>query len=137
MKLLPYNVESRKEFELVKEAIGLKHFVYEELMCPCCKRIKTTIPFLATLNEIRARYGKPMRVASGYRCPKRNEEVGGAPNSAHLKGVALDVEIVNSSDRYWFVHTLIRCDVRRIGISETFIHFDLDFDLPPEVIWLY
>jgi len=33
----------------------------------------------------------PIHVNSGYRCPQLNARVGGAPNSAHLNGLAADI----------------------------------------------
>lgn len=43
------------------------------------------------LNPIRAAYGKPIRVSSGYRCAKLNAAVGGVANSQHLTGCAADL----------------------------------------------
>ncbi|KKL84674.1 hypothetical protein LCGC14_1962350 [marine sediment metagenome] len=35
------------------------------------------------LEPIRTHFGKPIHITSGFRCPRLNEAVGGAPNSAH------------------------------------------------------
>ena len=43
------------------------------------------------LNPLREAWGGPIIVSSGYRCPKLNEKVGGAKNSAHLTGYAADL----------------------------------------------
>lgn len=43
------------------------------------------------LDGIRAKFGKPILVSSGYRCPLLNKAVGGVPNSQHLKGLAADL----------------------------------------------
>lgn len=37
------------------------------------------------------RYGKPIRVNSGYRSPILNKAVGGKPTSQHLRGEAADI----------------------------------------------
>ena len=42
------------------------------------------------LDPLRERYGKPIRVTSGYRSKLVNERVGGAPTSQHTKGEAVD-----------------------------------------------
>ena len=42
------------------------------------------------LDPLRERYGKPIRVTSGYRSKEVNERVGGAPTSQHTKGEAVD-----------------------------------------------
>ena len=43
------------------------------------------------LDPLRERYGRPIYVTSGYRCPKLNNLVNGAPNSQHTRGEAADI----------------------------------------------
>ena len=43
------------------------------------------------LDPLREKYGKPIKVSSGYRCPKHNLAVGGATQSQHMKGEAADI----------------------------------------------
>lgn len=43
------------------------------------------------LDPVREAWGKPIRVNSGYRCPKLNKAVGGVANSQHMKGEAADL----------------------------------------------
>lgn len=43
------------------------------------------------LDDIRAKFGKPISVSSGYRCPLLNKAVGGVVNSQHQKGLAADL----------------------------------------------
>lgn len=43
------------------------------------------------LDPLRKRYGKPIKVNSGYRCPQLNKAVKGATNSQHMKGLAADI----------------------------------------------
>lgn len=43
------------------------------------------------LDPLRERYGKPIIVNSGYRCPALNSAVGGSKTSDHLKGMAADI----------------------------------------------
>jgi len=43
------------------------------------------------LDPLRERYGHPIYVTSGYRCPKLNNAVNGAPNSQHMRGEAADI----------------------------------------------
>ena len=45
------------------------------------------------LDPARERYGKPIKVNSGYRCPLKNKAVGGVANSQHLKGEAADISV--------------------------------------------
>ena len=43
------------------------------------------------LDPLREKYGKPIHVNSGYRCPKHNLAVGGATQSQHMNGEAADI----------------------------------------------
>lgn len=43
------------------------------------------------LDPARRKYGKPVVVNSGFRCPIHNTAVGGVYNSQHVKGEAADV----------------------------------------------
>ena len=43
------------------------------------------------LDPAREKWGKPILVTSGYRCPELNKAVGGVPTSQHLKGEAADI----------------------------------------------
>ena len=43
------------------------------------------------LDPVRERYGKPIKVNSGYRCLIHNRTVGGVPGSQHVKGEAADI----------------------------------------------
>lgn len=49
------------------------------------------------LQPLRDKYGKPIIVDSGYRCPKLNQVVGGAKTSQHLYGQAADIHTVSDS----------------------------------------
>ena len=49
------------------------------------------------LQPLRDKYGKPIIVDSGYRCPKLNQVVGGAKTSQHLFGQAADIHTVSDS----------------------------------------
>ena len=43
------------------------------------------------LDPLRERYGKPIIVNSGYRCPALNKAVNGSKTSQHVKGLAADI----------------------------------------------
>lgn len=45
------------------------------------------------LEQIRALVGKPVIVSSGYRSPAVNKAVGGSKSSAHMKGLAADINV--------------------------------------------
>ena len=43
------------------------------------------------LDPLREAWGAPIKVSSGYRCPKLNAAVGGARGSQHMYGQAADI----------------------------------------------
>ena len=45
------------------------------------------------LQPLRATYGRPITVNSGYRSPALNKAVGGAGNSDHMYGRAADISV--------------------------------------------
>lgn len=47
------------------------------------------------LDPLRAAWGKPIHVNSGYRCPALNKALGGVPASQHMKGEAADITAGN------------------------------------------
>ena len=57
------------------------------------------------LEPLRAHFGKPIKIMSGFRCPELNRAVGGAPKSQHLFGQAADIEIkgVDNADVWLYI----------------------------------
>lgn len=49
------------------------------------------------LDPLRAKWGMPIIVTSGYRCTALNKAVGGAASSQHTKGMAADIRTVSDS----------------------------------------
>lgn len=50
------------------------------------------------LDPLRDAYGKPIRVNSGYRCPRLNKAVGGSTTSQHVLGQAADITGGNKTE---------------------------------------
>lgn len=107
----------------------------------CDVRIDPFIPKLC--QAIRTAWGAPVYITSGVRSHHKNIEVGGSPNSSHLKGLAVDIsdnnrgEMVSSRFRYVAMMTLVNMNIGRIGLADTFIHFDVDKEKGQDVIWMY
>ena len=73
------------------------------------KEAKAALKRLAVeiLQPIRDAWGQPIKVTSGYRCPRVNELVGGVKNSQHVLGQAADIQAVNHADN-GKLHALIK-----------------------------
>ena len=82
----------------------MQHFTIQELSASATAKrlaIDNTPPRAAQrmltilveqlLDPIRRRYGAPIIVTSGYRCPALNTAVGGVANSHHIVGCAADI----------------------------------------------
>lgn len=92
------NTESKIKKWLSKSKYGVStaHFKQSEFKCKCCGSlgggIKTSL--LLRLEALRAKVGnKSITITSGYRCSSHNAEVGGKPNSYHMKSVAADIKV--------------------------------------------
>lgn len=101
------------------------HFSYEEMTrsawaeahhvenTPDELQLAALINLCWKLGEpLREMFG-PIRVNSGFRCPRVNEGVGGVGNSRHLSGEAMDIYIPNrerGKEYYLFIRKNIDFD---------------------------
>jgi uncharacterized protein YcbK (DUF882 family) len=108
----------------------------EQLKCPCCGSFKAMDAIFKMANHIGSTINMPFNVTSAYRCPAHNKAVGGAPNSSHLKGLALDIDITGiSKDKlYKFIEEAVKLRLR-IGIYKNHIHIDSN-DIGPRLFWI-
>ena len=92
---------------------------------------------ISMLDVARKKYGKSMAINSGYRTIEHNAEVGGKPESSHLKGLAVDIKCTNSTDRFLLEGILREVGFTRIGIGNSFIHVDIDKEKTQKLLWTY
>jgi uncharacterized protein YcbK (DUF882 family) len=115
-----------------------KYFSRWELECKCgCGLMNIDPELLGLLDRLREKLDRPLSISSGSRCPAHNLHEGGKKNSAHLTGLAADLKVNGSRERFEILRALSSCGVTRIGIAKTFIHVDIDASKPQEVVWLY
>lgn len=88
--------------------------------------VKTNIlKVMNELEKIRIDYGNPIRITSGYRPPAINKAVGGASQSRHIQGDAVDIAPVSGDlssfqeyiDRNWY-------GALGYGARKGFVHID-------------
>lgn len=112
----------------------MRYFKEKEFACKCCGQLpplaKEYIEELVenVLDPARQRYGGPVLVNSGYRCPKHNAEVGGVPNSQHLVGQAADIRCEDNKklgkiieqgvfDQLIYYPTFLHVSYKRQGVN--------------------
>lgn len=93
-------IAGSKTWAVLDKAKNVKHFKVREFACKHCEEIKIDINLLVKLEELRRAIGnKPIIINSGYRCKTHNTRVGGAKNSQHLYGKAVDIRVNGMSPR--------------------------------------
>lgn len=80
--------------------------------------------------------GTPFRVTSAFRSEGNNAIVGGVPQSAHLRGFAVDLAVANSRSRFLLLRALFEVGFCRIGVYKDHVHVDCDLTLDQDVLWL-
>ena len=105
------------------------HFTDAELACKCGCGLLPPQPTQDRAERVRVRFGKPMRISSGARCPKHNQAVSSTgPDGPHTKG-AIDFAVFGA-DALRVVQIAQEEGFTGIGISQKgeqekrFIHVD-------------
>jgi len=115
----------------------IQFFKPSDFACPCCGQVKIDWRIVRCLDSICEWIKEPIRIISGYRCPKHNEEVGGVPDSAHTKGLAVNIYVPNEKIRYLIVDYATLFAIPHIGISKKSIYLDIDETKPYPRLWIY
>ena len=107
-----------------------EHFKLKEFACKNSEAVIVSEKLCYVLEAIRAYFGKPVVVTSGYRTPEYNAKVGGAAKSRHMLGIAADIQIagVKPSDVAAYARTIMPT-YGGIGIYSTFTHIDIRSDI--------
>ena len=105
-----------------------KHFSEDEV-----RGLSPTL--IALLDYARDLAGVPFVITSGFRTTEENRAAGGADNSAHLRGLAVDLRVHDSASRYKIIRALIKVGFARIVVYESdgHVHADIDYALPNPV----
>jgi uncharacterized protein YcbK (DUF882 family) len=114
-------------------------YSWDEFDCPSLpgSGVNMDIEFVKLLDELRAKFGKPIKINSGFRTMEHNASLkNSSPNSSHLKGLAVDIHCNNSIDRYELIRLAMELDLR-IGCGKSFLHIDNDKTKAQKVLWTY
>ncbi len=75
-------------------------------------------------------------ITSGFRTVAEDKLAGASGNSAHVRGLAVDIRCHTSQDRYNIMEAVFKYGIKRIGNEVDHIHIDIDKSLPNSVLWV-
>lgn len=116
----------------------IEYFDKEEFECRCgCGFNIINNSLVKKLDLSRKLANVKFIIDSGCRCEKHNssKKVKGSKNSSHLRGLAVDIKVSNSRNKFKILTSLIYNGFHRIGVYKTFIHVDIDSTKPSQVVW--
>lgn len=89
------------------------------------------------LDRARELYGFPIIITCGYRSPEHNAKIGGVPNSAHTKGMAVDIRAPQDPEiRERLCWALGAAGFMRLEVAEKHFHADTDKTKPYPCFWI-
>lgn len=115
------------------------HLSWAELSCKDARRTpyppewreSRAVPLAQEFERIRAAVGAPILILSAYRTPEHNRAIGGARESQHVQGRALDLRPptgVTLAQFYALIRGIALCEdsaIYGLGRYPAFVHIDL------------
>lgn len=104
---------------------------HDEFKCRCsfsdCTFTLVNHRVLLAFDCIRATWGGPIFVNSGFRCQKHNSNVGGARDSWHKKGSAIDIRPEDPEDLMKLYNIAVKFfDLIIIYEDDGFLHCQME-----------
>lgn len=112
------------------------YFSDNEFRCKCgcgCGINYMSSKLISMLNLARELLNEPIIISSAYRCKNHNSNIGGVNNSAHSKGLAVDIVCNDNEYRFKLLKVLFKVGFNRIELAPTWIHIDIDDSKPQNV----
>ena len=107
------------------EKLAPNFYAYEfDCACSRCTQTPVDEALPRILQQIRDRFGKPVRITGLYRCPAHNGEIpNAAKGSLHTKGMAADIQVdgTEPAEVAKFAESI---GVLGIGLYDDFVHVD-------------
>lgn len=119
--------------------ISSPYFKEDDFKCRCGCGMDIADELKLLVFKMREEAKVPFIITSGARCETHNIFEGGGDNSAHLRGIAVDIAYSNSSRAYAIEKAAYQHGIKRIGRNrkKKFIHIDIDESLPQNVSFDY
>jgi len=113
----------------------VKHFKESEFTCNCgCGLNNINDDVVLMLDTAREWAHIPFKINSACRCEKHNKLVGGVTDSAHTKGLAVDISVRDDESRLIIMRALLKICFKRLLLYDTFIHVDMDLSKPNPIL---
>lgn len=116
------------------------NFSADEFNCSHCGKNEMQANFMELLQALRSKYGKPMRITSGFRCAEHPIEAKKAQPGAHASGCACDVG-VEGADAHRLLTLALQLGFSGIGVQQKgsgrFIHLDTLTSGARPTVWSY
>ncbi len=104
---------------------------------PPCSLQDMSQVLMDTLDSAREAAGIPFVLNCAYRSVAWDKARGRSGNSAHTRGLAVDIRCNTSANRFKIVSALLSVGFNRIGIGKSFVHADVDSSLAQDVMFDY
>ncbi len=125
----------------MKTWADIKYFKPEEFDSPDEKGSGLThmsLDLVSLLDELRIRIARPIFINSGYRTYAHHKQIYSKhtyiPDSAHLRGLAVDIRTLDSQMRFSLVKEAYILGFTRIEVAPAHTHLDIDKTLPQNVL---
>jgi uncharacterized protein YcbK (DUF882 family) len=111
------------------------NFTLQEFNSKCGRDIPNNVlpnilQLAKNLQVLRDAVGKSITITSGYRSPQHNKKIGGAKDSQHVKGMAVDIKVAGMTPKEvaLVIEGLIESGKMKqggIGIYASWVHYDI------------
>lgn len=118
------------------------NFTRDEFACKETGECEMHPEFMRKLQNLRYKYGKIIKINSGYRSKRHSIEAAKDKPGSHTTGRAADIS-VSGEYAHELVHLAMDEGFTRIGVNQKgsfasrFIHLDDNPDFPGPTIWSY
>ena len=111
------------------------HFRLSEFDCKETGANRMCPAFLEALDALRGVCGFAFVINSGYRSALHTAERHKDRPGMHTKGLAADIKVTGSYERYRLIQKALEAGFTGIGVASDFIHLDKRTSTP--VMWVY
>lgn len=116
----------------------IKYFKPAEFDCPgfpdSWSKMQVDIIKKVDLLRAKCRFSLTIPKGGAYRTPSYNKRIGGAQNSYHVRGMALDIKCTDSTKRRIIIEKAMELGFNGIIVYSAHIHLDIR-EGSPILLW--